>query len=163
MAKKQGTMNKVNPEKSVSAYAKAVRRRTTKTVNQMAKMLQKEIVKNISKDDGHTYNWLQRQGHPYGKGPGKDRGPIPHKKPFVHKQGSKEDSENMHTHVEIFKGERKDELEVGIDSTKVPYVGAVLYGSTGPNAMIGRNFLSYSLITMNKRFRKMIKKIGKGV
>lgn len=155
-------MSSTNPEKAVDAYTKAVRQRTQATVKEMAKMLQKEIKKNISKQDGHDYNWLARMNHPYGKQPrkdGKERGPVPHKKPFVHKQGATRTS-NMSDNVEIFKGSRKDELEVGIDQNKVPYVGDVLYGTT---VMIGRNFLSYSLITMNKKFRKMIKKIGKGL
>lgn len=154
-------MNSVNPEKSVSAYTERVRKRTTKTVNDMAKMLKKEIKKNISKSDGHDYNWLARNNNPYGKGPrkdGKDRSPVPHKKPFVHKQGG-DWSSNMSQHVEIYKGKRKDELEVGIDQNEVPYVGDVLFGT---RTMIGRNFLSYSLIQMNKKFRKMIKLIGKG-
>ncbi len=158
-------MSSANPEKAINAYTESVRKRTKQTLGEMAKMLKKEIKKNISKKDGHDYNWLARNNNPYGKNPrkdGKERGPVPHKKPFVHKQGGKRSS-NMSDNVEIFKGSRKDELDVGIDEGKVPYVGDVLYGTRGTHAMIGRNFLSYSLLTMNKKFRKMIKKIGKGI
>jgi hypothetical protein len=140
----------------LEAYTKKVRNRTTKTVDQMAQMLKKEIKKTVGKKDGHDYNWMARNNHPYGKGPhpkGKARGKVPHKDPFVHVQ-----SGELSKNVEIFKGKRKDEKEVGIDQDIVPYVGDVLFGT---HKMIGRNFLSYSLLKMNKKFLKMIKNIGK--
>jgi hypothetical protein len=149
-------MNSAKPEEAINAYTETVRKRTQNTVKDMAKMLQKEIKSNISKSDGHDQNWLNRNNNPYGKGPhpkGKTRSPVPHKKPFVHKQ-----SGTMSQHVKIFSGKRKDELEVGIDQDDVPYVGDVLFGTRN---MIGRNFLSHSLLNMNKKFLKMIKKIGK--
>jgi hypothetical protein len=133
-------------------YTKKVRVRTTKTVNQMARMLKAEIKKNISKQDGHDYVWLKKNDHPYAK-----RSPRPpHKKPFVHKQGGKW-SANMSQHVQIFPVERRGERMVGISEDDVPYVADVLYGT---KRMIGRNFIAYSLINMNKKFRKMIRKLG---
>lgn len=149
----KSTINMPNPEEILEVYAEKVRKRTTKTVNEMAKLLKKEIVKNTSHEDGHDRNWMRRNKHPYST---RDPRP-PHKKPIVHKQGDAV-SYDLSGNVEIFHGVRKDERLVGIDPDKVPYVGDILYGT---ETMIGRNFLAYSLLQMNKKFKKMIKKIGK--
>jgi hypothetical protein len=91
--------------------------------------------------------------HPYAK---RDPRP-PHRKPFVHVQGD-EPTSDLRENIEIFESTRKGQLEVGIDNDKVPYAGDVLFGT---KTMIGRNFLAYSLLKMNKKFKKMLSKIGK--
>lgn len=137
-------------------YTKSVRKRVTKTTKEMADMLKKEVEKNISLDDSHTKSWLRSQGHPYAM---RDHQPsvLGHNEVLVHKQGDKPTS-NMHEHVKIFEGRRKDELQVGISEEDVPYVGYILYGTS---KMVGRDFLNFSFLNMSKTFRKMIKKMGK--
>jgi hypothetical protein len=147
MAMAKGNISRA-PE-DLKKYTEKIRKRTSKTLDEMGKLLKKEIKKNVGKEDGHDRNWLRRNDHPYSA-----RNPHPpHKKPFVHKQSSE-----LYNNVEITKGKRKDTLEVGVSPDKVPYIGAVLYGST---VMIGRNFLAHSLLNMNKKFKKMIKNIKK--
>ena len=134
-------------------YTEKVRKRTNKTLGQMGTMLKAEIKKNVGKQDGHDRNWLKRNDHPYST-----RNPHPpHKKPFVHRQGDKK-SYDLWGNVKIFRGKRKDEREVGVSKDDVPIIDSILYGT---HKMIGRNFLAYSLLNMNKKFRKMINKIGK--
>ncbi len=129
----------------MEALTVKIRKRTAKTVRQMAAQLKKEVVKNSSVADEHTPLWLKRAGHPYAGRP-----PIPHRAPLVHRV-----SGTLSDNIEIFEGERSDELQVGVSTADVPYAEYVINGTT---KMIARDFLSYSLIKMNKRFRKKVAK-----
>ena len=134
---------KSNQEEIFDVFAEGIRKRTNKTVRQMANTLKKEVEKNVSIDDEHTPKELKRLGHPY-------KTENLHDAPLVHRV-----SHNLSDNIEIFKTNRKDELLVGVDPEKVPYVEAVLFGS---EKMISRDFLSYSLLNINKKLRKIIKK-----
>jgi hypothetical protein len=57
--------------------------------------------------------------------------------------------------IKIFPGRRKDELQVGVSSADVPYADYVIHGT---RKMVARDFLSYSLLKLNRKFRKKIEK-----
>ena len=144
-------MAKKDEEDFFGRFTDNFRKGSEKTVKQMAKLVKKEVEKNAGVEDEHTPNWLKRQRHPYGIGTpksGKSRGPVPHKEPLVHKVTG-----NLSDNVEIFAGNRKDELSVGVDEDKVPYVVWVVDGST---KMIARDFLAYSLLNVRKKLRKLV-------
>jgi hypothetical protein len=83
--------------------------------------------------------------HPYS-----GRGTLPHKKPLVHRV-----SGNLTDNVGIFRGDRKDELRVGVEEDNVPYIGWIVNGST---KMVARDFLSYSLLSVRSKLKKMVQK-----
>jgi hypothetical protein len=128
---------------SFGEFTKNFRKTTEKTLKEMAKIVKKEVKKNTSIADEHTPLWLKRNKHPYAGRP-----PLPHKKPLVHRV-----SGNLTDNVDIFQGDRKDELRVGVEEENVPYVGYIINGTT---KMIARDFLSYSLLSVQRKLRKMI-------
>ncbi len=143
-----------------------IRKRTTKTVNQMAEQLQKEMIKNVSVVDEHTPKWLKNKGHPYST-LSPSLAPIPHRGiPIVHRQPDPKRGKYSNIHlsdnIKIFKGDRKDELRVGVSKEDVPYIDYIING-TPKGQMISRDFLSYSLLKLNKRFRKKVAKNFKAV
>jgi len=109
-----------------------------RTVERMAKIVKTEAKNNASIEDQHTPEWLKKQGHPY-----KDTNI--HKHPLVHKV-----SGNLSENIEIFKN--KKNIEVGVDTAKVPYVEAVIFGI--PGRLIPRDFLAYSLVNADKKLRQ---------
>lgn len=126
-------------------FTENFRKTTTKTLEEMAKLVEKEVKKNTSIQDKHTPLWLKRHGHPYAGRP-----PLPHRKPLVHKV-----SGNLTDNVDTFPGKRKDELRVGVLEENVPYVGYIINGTS---KMIARDFLSFSLLSVRKKLKKIIKK-----
>ena len=141
-------------------FTKSIRKRTTKTVEEMAKELKKEVKKNTNLDD-HTLSQLKKLGHPYSKeGFSKStiKAVLGHGIIEIHKQGG-DQSSHLRDNIEIFKTKRKDTLSVGVDSNKVPYVDYIINGT---EKMVARDFLAFSLLQMNKRFKKLVKKLEKG-
>lgn len=142
MAKKRD-----NIEDAIEALTITMRKQAKKTVKEMANLVKKEVEETVSKKDMHTPKWLKSHGHPY-----RERN-LHNKAPFVHRV-----SDNLWENIEIFEGDRKDELQVGVDSSKVPYVEAVLFGVSKGRSMIARDFLAYSILKVQKKLRKMVTK-----
>lgn len=111
----------------------------------MGKLVKREIKKNTSIADEHTPLWLKRMKHPYS-----GSSTLPHKKPLVHRV-----SGNLTGNVRIFPGDRKDELRVGVEESEVPYVGYIINGTS---KMVARDFLSFSLLSVQRKLRKLIVK-----
>ena len=130
-------------EDAFGEFTKNFRKTTEKTLKEMAKLVKKEVKKNTSIADEHTPLWLKRKKHPYAGRP-----PLPHKKPLVHRV-----SGNLTNNVGIFPGDRKDELRVGVEEESVPYVGYIVNGTT---KMVARDFLSFSLLSVQRKLRKMM-------
>ncbi len=141
MARKEKDFGKL--EDIVDAITISMRKNTKKTVKQMANIVKKEAVKNSSIVDIHTPAWLRQHGHPY-----KEKNI--HSTPIVHKV-----SGNLSENVEIFKGDRKDELKVGVDENKVSYIDYIINGTPG-GQMIARDFLAFSLLKSQKALRKKV-------
>jgi hypothetical protein len=131
---------------AIDAVVIVMRKNTKKTLKEMAKLVEKEVKKNTSIADEHTPAWLKSQGHPYSR----KKNQPPHKEPLVHKV-----SGTLTNNVEIFKGDRRDELQVGVSEQNVPYVSAVVFGT---KKMIARDFLSFSLLSVQKDLRKLVVK-----
>jgi hypothetical protein len=143
-----------------NGFTESIRARTEKTVEEMAKELKKEVKKNTSLDD-HSLADLRSLGYPYAKkefSKSTSKSLLGHNTVLVHKQGGK-DSSHLSDNIEIFETNRKDTLAVGVDSNKVPYVDYIIHGT---EKMIARDFLAFSLLQMNKRFKKLVKKLEKG-
>lgn len=132
-------------EDAFDEFTKNFRKTTFKTLWEMAEIVQKEVKKNTSIQDVHTPDWLKRMDHPYS-----GRGRRPHNNPLVHKV-----SGNLTSNVNIFQGNRKDELKVGVRGVDVPYVGYIIHGTS---KMIARDFLSFSLLSVQKKLKKKIVK-----
>jgi hypothetical protein len=130
-------------EDSFGEFTKNFRKTTEKTLYEMAELVKKEIKKNTSIIDEHTPSWLKQHDHPYS-----GRSKLPHNQPLVHKV-----SGNLTNNVKIFRGNRADELKVGILEVDVPYVGYIVNGTS---KMIARDFLSFSLLSVKNRLRKKI-------
>jgi hypothetical protein len=130
-------------EDAFGEFTNNFRKTTDKTLKEMAKLVKKEVKKNTSIADEHTPLWLKRNKHPYAGRP-----PLPHKKPLVHRV-----SGNLTDNVNIFQGDRKDELRVGVEEENVPYVGYIINGTP---KMVARDFLSFSLLSVQRKLRKMI-------
>ncbi len=150
MARKEKKLDKLDD--TIDAITVAMRKSTKKTVKQMANIVKKEAEKNSSKEDVHTPTWLRQHGHPY-----KERNI--HSTPIVHKQPDPKRGRYANIHIrdniQIFKGDRKDELDVGVDEEKVPYIDYVINGSP---KLIARDFLAYSLLKARKKLRKKVVK-----
>jgi hypothetical protein len=131
------------PKDDFGEFTNNFRKTTNKTLHEMAQLVHKEVKKNTSIQDVHTPLWLKRMDHPYS---GRSR--RPHNNPLVHKV-----SGNLTSNVKIFQGDRKDELKVGVLQSNVPYVGFIVNGTS---KMIARDFLSFSLLSVQKKLRKMI-------
>ena len=106
-------------------FTKNIRKRADKTAMQMAKIVEKEVKKNVSFTD-HTLEWMRSQGHPYAK-----RAPnSPHgKTPIVHIQG-RDFTANLSENINIFEGDKKGEYQVGVDKGDVPYISDLIHGTT---------------------------------
>ena len=132
-----------NFESDFGEFTDAFRKSTHKTLKQMARLVKKEVKKNTSVVDDHTPDWLKRAGHPYAGRP-----PLPHRVAKVHKV-----SGNLTENVEVFQGARRGEVRVGVLQRKVPYVGYIVHGTA---KMISRDFLSYSLLSVKKKLKKIM-------
>jgi len=132
-------------EDAFGEFTDNFRKTTNETLKKMAKLVKKEVKKNTSIQDVHTPLWLKRMKHPYS-----GRSTLPHNNPLVHKV-----SGNLTSNVAIFQGDRKDELRVGVEESNVPYVGYIVNGTS---KMVARDFLSFSLLSVQKKLRKMIVK-----
>lgn len=147
MAKK----NEINAD-FLEAMTITLRKQLGRTVKQMAKMVQTEMKKNSSVQDSHTADWLKQHGHPYTER-NLHSTPIVHRQTDDEKVGKRGSDVHISDNIEIFEGERKGDLEVGVDSNKVPYVEAVLFGT---EKLISRDFIAFSLLNTQKKLRKRV-------
>jgi hypothetical protein len=139
---------------AIEAVTVNIRKRATKTVWKMANELKDQVEETVMEEDEHTPKWLKRNAHPYRHTNLHGKKPIVHVQPDEDKRG-KTSEIHLWENIEIFESNRKDELQVGVDPEKVPYVEAVLFGT---KKMIARDFLAWSLLKKRKRFMKIIKK-----